>query len=86
MTDQQTLDDLAIFGRRGEGSVYGLFNRTITRQGAALLEEMFRYPLSDVSAIRRRIALFQYVASVKARFPLSKRTVRYRRVLSGHHR
>jgi len=69
MTDQQTLDDLVIFGLRGGDSVYGIFNRTMTRQGAALLQEMFRHPLSDVSAIRQRSALFQYFLSCGAVFP-----------------
>jgi DNA mismatch repair ATPase MutS len=59
VTDAQTLEDLSIFGRRGGDSIYGLFNRTMTRQGAAVLEEMLRHPLSDGAAIRQRGAIFQ---------------------------
>ena len=69
LTDQQTIDDLAIFGRSGGDSVYGIFNRTLTRQGAALLEDMFRHPLSDVRSIHQRISLFQYFLSVGTVFP-----------------
>jgi DNA mismatch repair ATPase MutS len=59
VTDSQTLEDLSIFGRRGGDSIYGLFNRTMTRQGAAVVEEMLRHPLSDGAAIRQRSAIFQ---------------------------
>ena len=59
ITDQQTLDDLGIFGRRGGDSIYGIFNRTMTRQGSAVLEDMLRHPMSDAAAISRRSAIFQ---------------------------
>ena len=42
--DKQTLDDLAIFGNNRTKSVYDIFNRTRTRGGAKILEEMFLYP------------------------------------------
>ena len=59
VTDQQTLEDLGVFGRRGGDSIYGLFNRTMTRQGSAILEDMLRHPLSDGQAIAQRSAIFQ---------------------------
>jgi DNA mismatch repair ATPase MutS len=59
VTDQQTLEDLMIFGRRGGDSIFGLFNRTMTRQGSAVLEDMLRHPLSDGQAIGQRSAIFQ---------------------------
>ena len=49
--DKQTLDDLAIFGNNRTKSVYDIFNRTRTRGGAKILEEMFLYPLSDADQI-----------------------------------
>lgn len=67
-TDQQTLDDLNIFGKAN--SVYGLFNRTFTSGGAALLEEMFRYPLSDAGAINKRSDLIRYFSG-RAVFPFN---------------
>ena len=68
-TDKQTLDDLNIFGKPGGDSVYSIFNRTVTRGGAQLLEEMFRYPLSDEQAINRRSGIIQYFAGSGIVFP-----------------
>ncbi|MDO6432350.1 DNA mismatch repair protein [Flavitalea sp. BT771] len=68
-TDRQTLDDLNIFGKHGGESVYNIFNRTTTRGGALLLEEMFRYPLSDEQAINRRSGIIQYFSNAGTVFP-----------------
>lgn len=68
-TDKQTLEDLTIFGKQGSDSVYTIFNRTTTRGGASILEEMFRYPLSDEQAINRRIGIIRYFASLDITFP-----------------
>jgi DNA mismatch repair ATPase MutS len=68
-TDKQTLDDLNIFGKHGGDSVYNIFNRTVTRGGAQVLEEMFRYPLSDEQAINRRSGIIQYFAGAGTSFP-----------------
>ena len=62
-TDQQTMEDLNIFGRHSAASIYSMFNRTFTRGGAALLEEMFRYPLSDAVAINKRSRMIRYFAA-----------------------
>src|SRR3569833_1231750 len=70
-TDKQTLDDLNFFGKHGGESVYTIFNRTTTRGGAQLLEEMFRYPLSDEQAINRRSGIIQYFAEVGTAYPFS---------------
>jgi DNA mismatch repair ATPase MutS len=64
MTDQQTLNDLGIFGRRGADSVYAIFNRTMTRQGSAVLEDMLRHPMSDGAAIEMRSSIFQSFAAL----------------------
>src|SRR5882672_7496470 len=68
-TDKQTLEDLNIFGRQGSDSIYQIFNRTITRGGAVILEDMFRYPLSDEQAINRRSGIIQYFAASRTGFP-----------------
>ena len=68
-TDQQTLEDLNIFGRHGVDSIYALFNRTYTRGGAALLEDCFRYPLADVERINQRTDLIRYFAKAAIEFP-----------------
>lgn len=70
-TDQQTLDDLNIFGKHGGDSVYQIFNRTDTRGGALILEEMFRYPLSDSESINRRSGTIRHFSIMKTIFPFS---------------
>jgi DNA mismatch repair protein MutS len=69
ITDKQTLDDLGIFGRPGNESVYSLYNRTCTAGGAALLEEMFNYPLSNAEAINDRLMAIQRFAIKRMSFP-----------------
>jgi len=68
-TDKQTLEDLNIFGKHGGNSVYNIFNRTNTRGGAVLLEDMFRHPLSDPDAINHRSSIIQYFSSRAMEFP-----------------
>lgn len=68
-TDKQTLDDLNIFGKHGGDSVYNIFNRTATRGGAMVLEEMFRYPLSDEQTINRRSGIIQFFSGAGITFP-----------------
>ncbi len=68
-TDQQTLEDLNIFGKHGGDSIYQIYNRTSTRGGALLLKEMFNYPLSDEQAINRRSGIIQYFAGTGFDFP-----------------
>lgn len=68
-TDQQTLEDLNIFGKHGGDSIYQMYNRTSTRGGALLLQEMFSYPLSDEQAINKRSGIIQFFASIGNGFP-----------------
>lgn len=60
ITDSQTLDDLRIFGKKGQDSVYALFNRTATSGGAAQLEQLFRYPLSNAELISKRARIIRF--------------------------
>ncbi|QEC43464.1 MutS-related protein [Pseudobacter ginsenosidimutans] len=69
ITDEQTLNDLKIFARRGEVSVYALFNHTQTPGGAAILEQLFRYPLSDMSKIEQRSRTIQFFGQSGIQFP-----------------
>ncbi|MBN9384951.1 MAG: DNA mismatch repair protein [Chitinophagaceae bacterium] len=69
-TDKQTIGDLDIFGKKGKPSVYALFNHTCTQGGAKLMEDMFRYPLSDHDVINRRSATIRYIHSLGLSFPL----------------
>ena len=67
--DKQTLTDLAIFGTGKSQSVYEIFNRTHTRGGARLLEEMFQYPLSEIDAIENRSKAIAYYMDSRVSFP-----------------
>lgn len=68
-TDKQTLEDLNIFGRHGADAIYVIYNRCSTRGGAAILEEMFRYPLSDDTAINKRVGIIRFFADSGMAFP-----------------
>ena len=68
-TDKQTLEDLNLFGKRGDSTVYSLFDHTQTRGGAMLMEQLFHEPLARPDAIRKRIGLFRYFADAGLSFP-----------------
>jgi len=68
-TDEQTIDDLGIFGQRNGSGIYDLYNRTHTRGGEAVLKELFLHPLSDKAAINRRSSIIEYFAHLKMAFP-----------------
>jgi DNA mismatch repair protein MutS len=69
LTDQQTINDLNLFDQQGVNSIYQLFNKTSTRGGAAILEEMFRFPLSNCTQITERNETIQYFAKAGLKFP-----------------
>lgn len=68
-TDEQTIEDLRFFRKGDYSGVYEIYNQTATRGGEALLEFMFRHPLSDVIAIRNRTALIRQFAERGLSFP-----------------
>jgi DNA mismatch repair protein MutS len=68
-TDRQTIEDLNIFGKRGDDSIYSIFNHTQTRGGAILLEQLFHEPLSRPEAIRKRIGIIRFFAGAGLAFP-----------------
>lgn len=68
-TDDQTIEDLRIFGKRNEGGIYDLYNRTHTRGGESVLRTMFANPLSDPEAINRRSSIIAWFAGRNVRFP-----------------
>lgn len=67
--DKQTLNDLAILSAGANQSVYEIFNRTHTRGGAKLLEEMFQHPLSECDLIANRSAAIHYYQDCGMEFP-----------------
>ncbi|MFA6769709.1 MAG: DNA mismatch repair protein [Bacteroidales bacterium] len=52
--DKQTIDDLAIFGKMRDNSVYGIFNKVHTHGGSKILEKMFLQPLDKKEEINER--------------------------------
>jgi len=68
-TDDQTIKDLGIFDKRDGEGIYDIYNHVHTRGGEALLEELFRHPLSDKEAINRRSAIIEGFARLNLSFP-----------------
>ncbi|MEZ2445814.1 DNA mismatch repair protein [Chitinophaga sp. RCC_12] len=71
LADKQTLDDLNIPGRYNNKSIYRIFDNVITGGGRKLLDDMFRYPLTDHLAINERSSIFQYFDKNPAVLPFS---------------
>lgn len=67
--DKQTLDDLGVFSHKKEISVYAMYNKSRTRGGSQILEDMFYNPLDDYELIRRRSALIGYFQQSGLEFP-----------------
>lgn len=72
ITDKQTLDDLNLLGRFRKDSVINIFDRTKTRQGRRILEEMFRNPLTDADGIRARSREFRYYSGKGFTLPVDE--------------
>lgn len=68
-TDDQTIDDLRLFAKRDQSGIYDIYNNTFTRGGEAVLEKMFRSPLSDRAAITKRADNLKQFAILKSGFP-----------------
>jgi len=68
-TDEQTIKDLGIFGKRDGSGIFDIYNQSHTRGGEALLEKMFRHPLSDRDSINTRSSIIKTFASSGLGFP-----------------
>ncbi len=68
-TDDQTIEDLRIFGKRESSGVYDLYNHTRTRGGQRVLENIFRTPLSDTATINLRGAIIENFSRSAMNFP-----------------
>ncbi|NII26258.1 DNA mismatch repair protein [Pseudoflavitalea sp. X16] len=68
-TDEQTISDLGIFGRRNSGGIFELYNQTHTRGGETILKEMFLRPLADRDAITQRSSIIGHFARLNKPFP-----------------
>ncbi|MDR3694213.1 MAG: DNA mismatch repair protein, partial [Mucilaginibacter sp.] len=70
-TDEQTIEDLGLFGNRNNGGIYDIYNAANTRGGEAILKDMFRNPLSDRDAINQRSSIIEHFARLNMAFPFS---------------
>ncbi|MBZ4189385.1 MutS-related protein [Niabella beijingensis] len=70
-TDEQTMKDLGMFGKHDGSGIYDIYNRSHTRGGEALLEQLFRNPLSDKEAINRRSGIIEKLAASGIAFPFN---------------
>lgn len=70
-TDKQTLEDLMLFGRSNSRSVFEIFNHTHSRGAMRVMGDMFRNPLSDDQAIRRRVESISFFTSHTIDFPFT---------------
>ena len=73
--DKQTLEELNLLGKFKLGSVYHLFNHVKTRGGEQLLDEMFRNPLTDATAINVRSHTFRFFQQARLLFPFDVQQV-----------
>lgn len=73
--DEQTTNDLSIFGRSGKTSVYDLYHKTQTQGGGLRLEALFRHPLADVQLINARAELYKFFSTEEYAFPVDSATV-----------
>jgi DNA mismatch repair ATPase MutS len=68
-TDEQTITDLGIFSKRNGTGIFDIYNHVHTRGGESLLEQMFRHPLSDATAINKRSSIIGHFADLNTLFP-----------------
>ncbi|QEC42235.1 MutS-related protein [Pseudobacter ginsenosidimutans] len=72
LADKQTLLDLNVLGKYKTGSLFSLFNHVVTSGGERLLDEMFRHPLTDVTAINSRSSVFHYFQRMELQLPFDE--------------
>lgn len=75
ITDEQTINDLGIFGKPGKTSVFDLYNKTKTQGGSARLTGLFSHPLCDKTVIEERIAVYRFFSQKQYDLPVESVTV-----------
>lgn len=68
-TDEQTIKDLGIFGKRDGSGIFDIYNQSHTRGGETLLERIFLHPLSEREAINTRSQIIESFAKAALGFP-----------------
>lgn len=72
VADKQTLNDLNLTGKYKGDSIYNLFDKTHTRGGGQLLDQMFQHPLTNAGAINTRTSVFRYFQHKEIVFPVTR--------------
>ncbi|RFS21695.1 hypothetical protein DVR12_13605 [Chitinophaga silvatica] len=75
ITDTQTVEDLNLFGKYRNTSMFSIFNRTQTTGGERLLEQLFRHPLTDATAINERSNMLALFSQLSLKLPVSNDTL-----------
>lgn len=75
ITDRQTVEDLNLLGRFKKDSIINIFDRTTTRHGRQMLENMFRKPMVSVDQINSRSKMFVYYKGLEMSFPFVEEQV-----------
>ncbi len=66
--DPKTFEDLSIFAREGEFSVFRTLNYTSTNGGKDALHQIFQHPLSDISSIVAMQGVIRYLVERQSRW------------------
>jgi DNA mismatch repair protein MutS len=70
-TDAQTMEDLRLFSKGDIRGIFDLYNQSYTVGGQKLMESMFKNPLSDVDAIKKRINIISAFVKLNPPFPFN---------------
>jgi len=73
--DEQTINDLAIFGNSGKASIYDLYNKTCTQGGGTKLADFFRHPMSDENMINAKVEIYRFFSTKEYAFPVDSETI-----------
>lgn len=68
--DKQTINDLELFGKFKDESVFNTFNRTVTQGGSQTLELLFMNPITDAKEIERRREIIRYFQRIDKKLPV----------------
>ncbi len=73
--DKQTINDLELFEKKGEKSVFSLFNYTKSIGGRERLKRMFSNPFTEIDLIEQRIEIIQGFQNINCDFEIDKESL-----------
>jgi DNA mismatch repair protein MutS len=75
LTDDQTINDLAILEKSGKASVFSLFNKARTQGGRSRMERLFKEPIADEGAINERTSLYKFFSKHNEKFSIDPNVI-----------